>query len=123
MCWKVSWKFTSLLLLSSWRVSQYCFKINSYCLNIEHRVPGYRSRGPGSILEGGTLSLMSTTEELHGRKSSGSDLESRKYGLRDPLRWPHGIPYQQKLALTSLTCSGHSVGIVRSRTKDTKLVS
>jgi hypothetical protein len=55
-----------------------------------------RSRGPGSIpgatrfsekcLERGPLSLVSTADELLGRKSSGSDLESREYGRRDPLR-------------------------------------
>jgi hypothetical protein len=30
------------------------------------------------------LSLVSTTEELLGRKSSGSGLEIREYGSRDP---------------------------------------
>jgi hypothetical protein len=37
-------------------------------------------------LERGPLSLVSTTEELLGRKSSGSCLESREYGRRDPSR-------------------------------------
>jgi hypothetical protein len=37
-------------------------------------------------LEQGPLSLMSTTEELLGRNSSGSALENRDYGLGDPLR-------------------------------------
>jgi hypothetical protein len=61
------------------------------------RVPGYRSRGPGSIpgstrfpgklaMERGPLSLMSTIEELLERKSSGSGLESQEYGRRDPSR-------------------------------------
>jgi hypothetical protein len=36
-------------------------------------------------LERGPLSLMNTIEELLGRKSSGSDLESREYGRRDSL--------------------------------------
>jgi hypothetical protein len=53
-------------------------------------VPGYRSRGPGSIpgatkfcLERGPLSLVSTIEELLERKSK----RSRKLkGLRDPSR-------------------------------------
>jgi hypothetical protein len=35
-------------------------------------------------LKRGPLSLMSTTEELLGRKSSGSGLDSREYGRRDP---------------------------------------
>jgi hypothetical protein len=37
-------------------------------------------------LEQGPLSLMSTTEELLERKSSGSGLENRYYGRRDPPR-------------------------------------
>jgi hypothetical protein len=36
-------------------------------------------------LERGPLSLMSTIEELLGRKSSGSGLESREYVRMDPL--------------------------------------
>jgi hypothetical protein len=61
------------------------------------RVLGYRSGGPGSIpgttkekkvvgLERGPLSLVSTTEELLDRKSSGSGVENREYGRRDPSR-------------------------------------
>jgi hypothetical protein len=38
-------------------------------------------------LERGPLSLMSTIEELLGRKNSGSGLEIREYGRRDPSRW------------------------------------
>jgi hypothetical protein len=57
----------------------------------------------------GPLSLVSTTEELLGRKSSSSSQENREY---DP----------QKLALTSLTSGSRSVGIVRSRTKATDFV-
>jgi hypothetical protein len=37
-------------------------------------------------LERGPLSLVSTTEELLERKSSGSCLGNRYYGLRDPSR-------------------------------------
>jgi hypothetical protein len=37
-------------------------------------------------LERGPLSLVSTTEELLEGKSSGSGLEIRDYGRRDPLR-------------------------------------
>jgi hypothetical protein len=79
------------------------------------RVLGYRSGGPGSIpgttrknvvgLEGGPLSLVSTTEELLYRKSNGYCLENREYGCRE------------KLAITSKTSGGHSVGIVRLRTQ------
>jgi hypothetical protein len=53
------------------------------------RVPSYRSGGPGfdsrALQErkvlGGPLSIVSTTEELLGRNSSGSALESREYSL------------------------------------------
>jgi hypothetical protein len=38
-------------------------------------------------LERDPLSLVSTTEDLFGRNSSGSCLESREYGSGDPLRW------------------------------------
>jgi hypothetical protein len=61
------------------------------------RVPGYRSRGSGFEsrfyrlfrelgLERGPLSLMSTIEEILERKSSDSGIESREYGLGNPLR-------------------------------------
>jgi hypothetical protein len=68
-------------------------------------------------LERGSLSLASTTEELLRRKSSGCGLEIREYGRRDTSRWPRGILCLQKLALTSPTKDGRSVGIVRSRTQ------
>jgi hypothetical protein len=72
------------------------------------RVLGYRSGGPGSIpgttrkkkvvgLERGPLSFVSTTEELLERKSSGSGVENREYGRRDPSRWPRDIFYPQKV--------------------------
>jgi hypothetical protein len=91
------------------------------------RVHGYRSKGPGFDsrcyqifrelvgLERGPLCLVSTTEELLGRKSSGSGIENRDYGRRDPLSWPRGTLYPQTLALTSPTSGGRSVGILRSR--------
>jgi hypothetical protein len=61
-----------------------------------------------------------TIEDLRGRKSSGSGLESREYGRRDPLLWPRDTLYPQKMALTSPESCGLSVGIVRSRTKATE---
>jgi hypothetical protein len=93
------------------------------------RVLGYRSRGPGLDprryqifwevvgLGWGPLSLVSITEELLEWKSSGSGLENQDFGRGDPLRWPRNTLYPQKLALTSQTCGGRSVGIVRLWTK------
>jgi hypothetical protein len=71
-------------------------------------------------LERGPVSFVRTIEELLERKSSGSGLENREYGHRDPSRWPRGTLYPQKLALTSPTSGGRSVGIVRSRTQATE---
>jgi hypothetical protein len=100
---------------------------------IQAALPGYRSevrvrfpalpdflRSSGSGT--GPLSLVSTTEELLGRKNSGSCLENREYGRRDSSRRPRGNLNPQKLALTSPTSGGRSVGIVRSRTKATEFV-
>jgi hypothetical protein len=68
-------------------------------------------------LERGPISLVSTIEELFGRKSSGSGLEIREYSHRDPSRCPRGTIYPQMLALTSPKRSGLSVGIVRPRSQ------
>jgi hypothetical protein len=68
-------------------------------------------------LERGLLSLVSTIEELLGRKSSGYGLESREYGHGDSLRWPPGTLCPQKLVLTTPTSGGRSIGIVRLQTK------
>jgi hypothetical protein len=68
-------------------------------------------------LERGPLSLVSTTEELLGRKSSGSGLESREYDRWDPSRRPRGTLNPQKFPLTLPTIGGRSVGIVHSRTQ------
>jgi hypothetical protein len=51
-----------------------------------------------------------------------SGLGNREHVLRDPLCWPRNALYPERLALTSPTSSGRSVGIVRSRTKATKFV-
>jgi hypothetical protein len=67
-------------------------------------------------LERGPLSIVSTIEE------SGSGLESREYGCRDPSRWVRGSLYPQKFALTLPTSGGRSVGVVRSRTQATELI-
>jgi hypothetical protein len=45
-------------------------------------------------LEKDPLSLVTTIEELLERKISDSGRENRKYGRRDPSRWPRGTLYQ-----------------------------
>jgi hypothetical protein len=98
-----------------------------WCLVV--RVPGYRSRGPGFDsqgyqifwevvgLEQGPLSLVRIIEKLLEWKNRGSGQENRFNDWGDPLRWPRDTLYPQKLALTSPTSGGRSVGIVRLRTK------
>jgi hypothetical protein len=94
------------------------------------RVPGYRSRGPGLLgswhyqifwevmgLERGPLSLVRIIEELLEWKSSGFGLGTDITGCRDPSRWPYDTLYPKKLALTSSTSGGCSVGIVCLQTK------
>jgi hypothetical protein len=72
-------------------------------------------------LERGPLSLVSTIEDLLERKSSNSGLENRD-NCRGNLRANHATSlYPQKLALSSPTNGGRSVGIVLSRTKAKKL--
>jgi hypothetical protein len=66
---------------------------------------------------------VSTIKELLERKRSGSGLENRDYGRRDPSRWPRGTLYPQKLALTSPTSGGRSIGVVRSRTQATEFIT
>jgi hypothetical protein len=64
----------------------------------------------------GPLSLVSTTEELLGRKSSGYGLENQEYSRWDSLRWPPDTHYPKNMALTWTTNGGRSVGIVPLRT-------
>jgi hypothetical protein len=52
-------------------------------------------------LEQGLFSLVSTTEELLGRNSSGCGLEIRVHGHGDPLCWPHDTLYSQKVGTNS----------------------
>jgi hypothetical protein len=71
-------------------------------------------------LERGPLSLVSITEELLEWKISGSGSRKQINGRGDQLRWPRDTFYPQKLTLTSPTCGGRSVAIVRLRTTATE---
>jgi hypothetical protein len=65
---------------------------------------------------------LDTTEELAQRKSSLFGLENRDYGRRATRRWPRGILYTQRSALTSSTSGGRPVGTICSLTKATVLL-
>jgi hypothetical protein len=68
-------------------------------------------------LERDPLSLVRIIEGLLEWKSSGWGQENRIKDRGDPLGWPRDTLYPQKLALTSPTSGGRSVGIVRLRIK------
>jgi hypothetical protein len=70
-------------------------------------------------LERGPLSLVSTIEELLGRKSSGSGLENREHSRRDPSRSTTWHPLSAKVGTNFADNRGRSVGILRSRTQAT----
>jgi hypothetical protein len=106
----VSDRLSGLVVQSSWLQS--------------HR-PGFTTRRYQifrELVDMEPLSLVGTTEELHGRKSSCSGLENRDYGSGGSAT-DYATPlYPQKLPLTSSIRGGHSVGIVRSRTQATEFV-
>jgi hypothetical protein len=60
---------------------------------------------------------------LKKKKGSGSDLENRDYGRRESAALTHETLFNlQKLALTSPTNGGSSVGIVSLRTQAMEFV-
>jgi hypothetical protein len=92
---------------------------------LQRQRPGFDSRRYQIFwevvgLKQGLSRLISTIEELLGRKISGSGLKIREYANGEPSRWPHDILYQQMLTLSSLPSAGLSVGIIRPRTKATE---
>jgi hypothetical protein len=60
-------------------------------------------------LERDPLSLVSTTEELLQRKSSGSGPHICEYGCRDPSRWPRDTIYRQEVG-TNFPDKSRSIG-------------
>jgi hypothetical protein len=124
----ITWRCACSIKMRVLIVYEACLTI-TYTSGLVVRVSGYRSRGPGSIplryqlfwevvgLERGPLSPVCTNEELLGRKISGSGLEIREYGRRDPSCWPRDTIYPQLLTLTSLISGGRSVSIIRLRTE------
>jgi hypothetical protein len=67
-------------------------------------------------LEWGPLSLVRIIEELLERKVAAPVQKTEINGRRDLLHRPRDTLCPLKLALTSLTSGGRSVGIVRWRT-------
>jgi hypothetical protein len=93
------------------------------------KVPGYRSGGPGWIPDATIFSekwwvwngvhLVSTIEELLGRKSSGCGVENRDYGHGEQPRCTHNTSLPAKTG-TNFADKGRSIGVVHSRTKATE---
>jgi hypothetical protein len=97
------------------------------------RVSAYRSRDPRfgfrrfqifwatAGLERGPVSLVRTTEELLEGNVAAPVSKTEINDRGNPFRWPRDTLYPQKLALTSPTSGGRSVGIVCSFSKLTKI--
>jgi hypothetical protein len=94
---------------SSWLQIQRS-RFDSWCYQIFWEVVG---------LERGPLNLVSTTEELLGRSSSGSGLESRECGRRDPSHRPCDT-LSSKVG-TKFADNRRSLGIVRTRAQATEV--
>jgi hypothetical protein len=87
-------------------------------MTTQHSVTYYRCREAVKLCKFLlSFSLVSTIEVLLERKSSGSGLENREYGLRDPSCWQRDTLYPQKFAdmrqslgrYSSLADWGHGV--------------
>jgi hypothetical protein len=96
MFFKIRWKWTEIFHL----LALLCGLVVGFCLQIqrsEFHSRRYQIFWEVVGLERGPLSLVSTIEELLGRKSSGSGLEIREYFRRDPSRWLRGTPLSAKV--------------------------
>jgi hypothetical protein len=110
-------------------IFQWSVRVDDRIRSIVVRVSSYRSRDPGfdsrsyqifwEIVgpERVPLSLVSITGELLKWKSSGSGSRKSRLTAWGRLRWPRDTLYPQKLAVTSLTSGGRSVGLLRLRAK------
>jgi hypothetical protein len=110
-----------------------CLKTDRLC-GLVVTVPGYRSRGPGSIAGSHIFLDVVDLEGIHSaswvqlrsylkEKSSGSGLKKRDQGRRGSVALTTRQPsMHQKLALTSPTNGGRSVSIVRSLSQATEFV-
>jgi hypothetical protein len=97
---------------SSWpRIQKSGFDSQSYKIFLKNSESGIGSAQPREYNWGATW-----------KKSSGSGIENRDYGRRDPSSWSRDSFCPQKLALIALTSGGRWVGIVRWRTKAMGLV-
>jgi hypothetical protein len=67
-------------VLSVIEIMKTCYLVEDRLCYLVGRVLGYKSRCPG--LERGPLGLVSTIEELLGRKSSAFGLDNRYYGRK-----------------------------------------
>jgi hypothetical protein len=65
-------------------------------------------------IKGRTMGNVQNCNSFNTRLDTLPGLEIWEYGRGDPLRSPRDTLYPQKLAPTSLTSGGRSVGIVRS---------
>jgi hypothetical protein len=124
--------YASALNVISYAKIHYHIHFSDRLCGLVVRVPGYRSGGPGSILgttrkklvglEWGPLNLVSTTEELLDRKTAAAvyKTENTAVGIRHA---DHVAPsIRKKLAITSPTSGGSSVGLVCSRTQTMECV-
>jgi hypothetical protein len=68
----------------------------------------------GTTSQKTTFFTVTTVKTSNPMKDNYAEIE---YSRRDPSHWPRGTLYPQKLALTSPTSSGCSVGSVRSWTQ------
>jgi hypothetical protein len=123
----VKWRFRTLNwhivhISLEWMLDKQVFWIATVTL--------YLRGGPGSIpgttrkKSSGSVTGSAQPREYNWgaawKKSSGSCLENREYGRRNPSRWPRGTLYPQKLAITSPTRGDRSVDVVCSRMKTTE---